>query len=121
MPDYAFYTGTYLGEDIPEADFARYAARAQRKLARMRQLYRVTPRPDQPNAEENAICAIADTMFEFDGEDARRGVASAAVGSVSESYAAPPELCPATLYLRERFFRQVAEDFLQIERGVRHA
>ena len=45
MPDYAFYTGTYLGEDIPEADFARYAARAQRKLARMRQLYRVTPAP----------------------------------------------------------------------------
>ena len=39
MPDYTFYTDSYLGEDIPEAEFPRYARRAGVKLGRLRQLY----------------------------------------------------------------------------------
>ena len=120
MPDYTFYTDSYLGEAIPEAEFPRYARRAGVKLGRLRQLYAMTPRPGVPDAEDNALCAIADAMYEFDQEDARRGYAAASVGSVSETYVAPPELCPTTLYLREVYYRQLAQDFLQIYRGVRH-
>ena len=45
MPDYTFYTTDYLGEDIPEDQFPRYARRAGLKLERMRQLYATAPRP----------------------------------------------------------------------------
>lgn len=121
MPDYTFYTTRYLGEDIPEQDFPRYARRAGVKLERLRCLYAMTPRPGVPDAEDNAICAIADAMYEFDQEDGRRGFASASVGSVSETYTAPPELGPTTLYLREVYYRQLAQDFLHLYRGVRHA
>ena len=41
-------------------------------------------------------------------------------GSVSETYTAPAELSATTLYLREAYFRQVASDFLLMQRGVRH-
>ena len=121
MPDYTFYTTAYLGEDIPEEDFPRYAQRASAKLNRLRGLYAMAPRPNVPDAEDNAVCAIADAMYEFDREDSRRGFASASVGSVSETYTAPAELCPTTLYLREVYYRQVAQDFLRMQRGVRHA
>ncbi|WP_294541070.1 hypothetical protein [uncultured Gemmiger sp.] len=120
MPDYAFYTDAYLGEDIPEADFPRYAKRAAAKLAHYNQVFRVSPREGIPDAEDNALCAIADAMYEFDAEDSRRGLASASVGSVSETYVAPAELSATTLYLREAYFRQVAGDFLLMRRGVRH-
>lgn len=120
MPDYTFYTNGYLGEDIPEEAFPRYAKRAEAKLAHYRQVFRVTPRAGIPDAEDNALCAIADAMYEFDGEDRRRGLASASVGSVSETYTAPAELSATTLYLREAYFRQVASDFLLMQRGVRH-
>ena len=59
MPDYTFYTTDYLGEDIPEDQFPRYARRAGLKLERMRQLYATAPRPGVPDAEDNAVCAIA--------------------------------------------------------------
>ena len=120
MADFAFYTERYLGEDIPEAQFPRYAKRAEDKLNCYRHLYRVSPRPGVEQAEDNALCAIADAMYEFDQEDARRGFASVSVGSVSESYTAPMELSSTTLYLRERYYRQVAGDFLVMQRGVRH-
>ena len=120
MPDYAFYTDAYLGEDIPEQDFPRYARRAAAKLAYFNQVFRVSPRPGIPDAEDNALCAIADAMYEFDGEDHRRGLASASVGSVTETYTAPAVLSATTLYLRESYFRQVAADFLLMKRGVRH-
>ena len=120
MPDYTFYTDSYLGEDIPESEFDRYARRAERKLNHYQQVFRVTPRPGVPDAEDNALCAIADAMYEFDAEDARRGFASVSVGSVSETYTAPAELSATALYLREAYFRQVAGDFLLMQRGVRH-
>ena len=58
MPDYAFYTDAYLGEDLPEADFPRYAKRAAATLAHSNQVFRVSPREGIPDAEDNALCAI---------------------------------------------------------------
>ena len=42
MADYAFYTETYLGGSIPEADFPRLAKRAGEQLAKYKRLYTVT-------------------------------------------------------------------------------
>ena len=109
MPDYRYYVETYLGEDISEVDFPRLIRRAQAELARMRDVYAVQPRPG---------LAIADAMYEFDQEDAARGLAKVTVGSVSETYTAPPELCAATLALRAAHFRREAGYYLQIGRWV---
>ena len=65
-----------------------------------------------------AVCAVADAMYEFDQEDAARGLAKVTVGSVSETYTAPPELCAATLALRAAHFRHEAGYYLQIGRWV---
>lgn len=121
MPDYAFYRDRYLGEDIPEEQFPRYCERAQAKLARFRQMFLVQPRPGVPDAEENALCAIADALYDFAQEDARRGLTGSTVGAVSESYAAPEALSPTTLYLRERHCYELAADFLLMQRWVAHA
>ena len=123
MPDYAYYRETYLGEDIPEAAFPRCIRRAAAELARMRDVYDVAPRPglDPCEAEAMALCAIADAVYEFDQEDEARGLSSMTVGSVSESYTAPPELCATTLALRAAHYRHEAGYYLQIGRWLPHA
>lgn len=120
MTDYRYYVEKYLGEDIPESEFPRVMRRAQAELARMRDVYAVTPRPglDPTEADAMAVCAIADAMYEFDQEDAARGLTKVTVGSVSETYAAPPELCAATLALRAAHYRHEAGYYLQIGRWV---
>ena len=123
MPDYAYYRETYLGEDIPEAAFPRCIRRAAAELARMRDVYAVAPRPglDPCEAEAMALCAIADAVYEFDQEDEARGLSSMTVGSVSESYTAPPELCATTRALRAAHYRHEAGYYLQIGRWLPHA
>lgn len=120
MTDYRYYVENYLGEDIPESEFPRVMRRAQAELARMRDVYAVAPRPglDPDEADAMAVCAIADAMYEFDQEDAARGLTKVTVGSVSETYAAPPELCAATLALRAAHYRHEAGYYLQIGRWV---
>ena len=123
MPDYAYYRETYLGEDIPETAFPRCIRRAAAELARMRDVYAVAPRPglDPCEAEAMALCAIADAVYEFDQEDEARGLSGMTVGSVSESYTAPPELCATTLALRAAHYRHEAGYYLQIGRWLPHA
>lgn len=120
MPDYRYYVEEYLGEDIPEQEFPRLIRRAQAELDRMRDVYAVQPRPglDPDEANDMAACAIADAMYEFDQEDAARGLSKITVGSVSETYAAPPELCAATLALRAAHFRHEAGYYLRIGRWL---
>ena len=107
MPDYTFYVEDYLGEDIPEKEFPRFIRRAGDELRRMREMYAVAPRQglDPELAESMALCAVADAMYEFAQEDEARGVAKVSVGSVSETYTAPPELCSRTLADRAAHFR----------------
>lgn len=123
MPDYNFYREIYLGEDIPEEAFPRCIQRAADELTRMRDVYAVAPRPglDPDHAEAMALCAIADAVYEFAQEDEARGLASVTVGSVSESYTAPPELCATTLSLRAAHYRHEAGYYLQIGRWLPHA
>ncbi len=58
----------------------------------MREMYAVAPRQglDPELAESMALCAVADAMYEFAQEDEARGIAKVSVGSVSETYTAPP-------------------------------
>lgn len=123
MPDYTFYREIYLGEDIPQEAFPRLLCRAGAELARMRDLYAVAPRRglDPEQAQAMALCAIADAMYEFEQEDEARGLASLTVGSVSETYTAPPELCATTLALRAAHYRHEAGYYLQIGRWLPHA
>lgn len=123
MPDYSFYTDTYLGEDIPADEFARYLRYAAAELAQMRDLYAVEPRPtvDPADAEAMALCAVADAIYEFAQEDSARGLTKVTVGSVSESYANPPELCAATLSDRAAHYRHEAGYYLRIGRWLPHA
>ena len=123
MPDYTFYREIYLGEDIPQEAFPRLLRRAGAELARMRDLYAVAPRRglDPEQAQAMALCAIADAMYEFEQEDEAWGLASLTVGSVSETYTAPPELCATTLALRAAHYRHEAGYYLQIGRWLPHA
>lgn len=116
MPDYTFYCDCYLGEDIPEADFPRMIQRAAQQLAHWKSVFQVTPRPGLVDAEEHALCAVADAMYEFAQEDEARGLSKLSVGSVSETYVAPPELCATTLSLREAHYRREAGYYLTIGR-----
>ena len=123
MPDYTFYREIYLGEDIPETQFPRFIRYARTELNRMRDTYAVEPRRgmDPDNAVAMALCAIADALYEFAQEDEARGLASLRVGSVSESYVSPPELCPSTLSDRAAHYRHEAGYYLQIGRWLPHA
>lgn len=83
MADYAFYTGTYLGGSIPEADFLRLAKRAGEQLARYKRIYTVTA--PEADSEDMATCAMADALYYY--ELAQNGglVTSSSIGSVSSS------------------------------------
>lgn len=114
MAEYAFYSGTYLGTSIAESEFPRLAKRAASQLVRYKRIYTIT---GDEEAENMAVCAMADALYYF--ETAANGglVASASVGSVSSSAAsnAVPDLSDkaqaAELY-------RCARLYLDIYRGV---
>lgn len=120
MPDYTFYKEQFAGEDIPESEFPRFLKRAEIELKRMRRIYPMTPAGayTEDAAAAMALCAIADAMYEFAQEDERRGLARVSIGSVSETYTAPPELCARTLDDRAAHFRREAGYYLQIGRWL---
>ena len=107
---------TKLSELIdPEVMGDMVSARIPKKL-------RVAPRQglDPELAESMALCAVADAMYEFAQEDEARGIAKVSVGSVSETYTAPPELCSRTLADRAAHFRHEAGYYLRIGRWLPH-
>ena len=101
MPDYAYYCDHYLGEDIPEAEFAACMRRAEDKLAYIKEVYAVQPRRglSAEEAENMALCTIADAVYEFKQEE-------------------PPELCAATLSNRAAHYRHEAGYYLRIGRWL---
>ena len=122
MPDYTFYKEQFAGEDIPESEFPRFLKRAEIELKRMRRIYPMTPAGayTEDAAAAMALCAIADAMYEFAQEDERRGLTRVSIGSVSETYTAPPELCSRTLADRAAHFRHEAGYYLRIGRWLPH-
>ena len=85
--DYEFYRSRYNGGSIPDDEWADYETRAMAQLNRYKRIYTVTVPQDEPDAENLAVCAMADALRNFDlianGEG---GVQSASIGSVSTSF-----------------------------------
>ena len=96
LPDYEFYTASYLGEKIPQESFARFITRAARQLERYKSMFDVRPRAGLQEPEACALCAMADAMYAFAEEDKRCRVVSASVGIQS----------------REGYLRALAQDYL---------
>lgn len=111
MADYAFYTGTYLGGSIPEADFLRLAQRAGEHLARYKRIYTVTP--PETNGEDMAVCAMADALYYF--EVAVNEPQSSSIGSVSSSRGTAVDISPKA---QSKELYRCAALYLDIYRGV---
>ena len=106
MPDFDFYTGTYVGQVIPEGDFLPCLCRAQAVLEHFDRVYRV-----EGGAQERkmALCAMAETLYHHRN---RRGMVKASAGSVSVTY----ETQAHVRLWRELY--DVARCYLKICRGV---
>ena len=63
MTEYSFYHNVYLGEPIPEEQFARVYRRAQDKLAYFKRVGTVTA-PGE-DSEQLALCAMAEALWRF--------------------------------------------------------
>lgn len=118
MVEFAFYTGTYGGSSISEADFPLYATRAQDQLNRYKRIYTVTA-PEE-SSEAMAVCAMAEALAYFTAAQNGTGgaVASASIGSVSVSYgsaAAAVDLSPKG---QAQELYRCACRYLDIYRGV---
>lgn len=79
MPDYAFYTDTYHGNQITEADFPRLAARADSWLESLGCDLSGAP----PDTLDMAICAVAEA---WQTNEQGGDIVSQSVGSWSKSY-----------------------------------
>lgn len=88
MVDYTFYADTFHGGSISVEDWPAVEARAADQLARYKRIYTVTAPKDSLNAENMAVCAMAEALYGFDlianGEGGL--IQSASIGSVSTSY-----------------------------------
>ena len=118
MVGFEFYTSTYRGSSIPEADWHLLEARAADQLKHYKRIYAVTA-PDD-DAEAMAVCAMADALAYFAAAQNGSGgvVASASIGSVSVSYggaAAAVDLSPKG---QEKELYRCARQYLEIYRGV---
>ena len=122
MVDYDFYVNEYRGTVIPEEDVAEYTARAWEQLGQYKRMYTVhVPYDDMLDAEERAVCAMAEALYSFDLIASGEGgpVQSASIGSVSVSYGSrsvqavdvSPEGQAKELY-------RCARRYLDIYRGV---
>ena len=117
MPDYDFYTGTYMGASIAEVDFPRLAKRAREQLARYKRIYTVTA-PDA-DAEAMAVCAMADALAYYEAAQNGQGgpVSAASIGSVSVSYAGAGNAVDTSQAAQERELYRCACLYLDVYRG----
>lgn len=85
MVSYDFYQNNYLGSSITEQEWPALSVRAQEQLNRYKRIYTVIA-PEE-NAEDMAVCAIADVIASISAAQNGAGaVTSASIGSVSVSY-----------------------------------
>ena len=110
MVDYEFYLDIYLGNAIPQKQFAEFTLRAREELERLQRIYRVSiPGEDSLRM---AICAMAESLYT--AAKRQGGVTAASVGDVSVRYESAD--C-AQKSLRKELYRKAAT-YLDISRGV---
>lgn len=115
MVEYSFYTDTYLGGSIQEAEWNALEARAAEKLDRFKRIFTVTA-PNE-NAESMAICAMADAINYFSAAVNGGQIISASIGSVStgRATASAVDISPKA---QEKELYRCAANYLEIYRGV---
>ena len=125
--DYAFYTGTFYGDLIPEESFEKYAARASDYIDRVtmnRAQNYVVFHPDDLSVQK-ACCAGADQYFMISKAKAAAAsdsgeLASETVGNHSVSYRSGLETAASL----EAELRNVVESYLAMTgllyRGISH-
>lgn len=116
MVDFDFYVNVYRGSSISPEEWHFLEPRAAEQLARYKRIYSVTA--PEPDAEQKAVCAMADAMAYFSAALNGSGgvVSSASIGSVSVSYAGANavDLSPKG---QERELYRCARQHLDIYRG----
>ena len=117
MADYEFYASVYMGDSIPENEFPRLAKRAGEQLSRYKRIYIVTaPNAD---AEDMAICAMADALAYYEAAQSGTGgpVSAASIGSVSVSYSGSANAVDTSQSAQARELYRCAKLYLDIYRG----
>lgn len=113
MVDYAFYVTEYMGDSVPEAEFAAFARDAQAQLNRYKRIYTVTA--PEKNSENMALCAMVDALYYFAQAQSGAVGGSVHVGSVSSSaQTMQVDTSPAT---QEKELYRCARQYLEIYRG----
>ena len=117
MADYEFYASVYMGDSIPENEFPRLAKRAGEQLSRYKRIYTVTAQ--DADAEDMAICAMADALAYYEAAQSGTGgpVSAASIGSVSVSYSGPANAVDTSQAAQERELYRCAKLYLDIYRG----
>lgn len=87
MTSYTFYQGVYLGESIPFESWALFAQRAGEDLERLSCALTLTPQAE--NAQDMAVCAMADALYYFDQAANQRQTSAVTIGAVSAQTTAP--------------------------------
>ena len=91
---YTYYTGTYGGTAIEEADWARLSQSASGHIDRFDAIAKVTPLGDAAECRSMATCAMAEALQTWEEAATDGGVRSEHIGSVSVSYSSTAELFP---------------------------
>ena len=115
MIEYKFYTETYMGCSISEADWTMIEARAAAQLAQYKRTYTVTALG--ADSEALAVCAMADVVAAIAAAQSGAGaVTSASIGSVSVSYGNVASI-DLSRKGQARELYDAARQFLDIYRG----
>lgn len=116
MVPYEFYLTAYHGGMIGADDWPQAEREASAKLKRYKKIYTVSA--ETPDAENMAVCAMAETLVHYAEAQNGAAVSSASIGSVSESYAGANsiDLSPKR---QEKDLYKAASLYVDIYRGVR--
>ena len=89
---YQFYVDTYQGGSISEEEWPAAEREARATVSRYQRIYTVTE--PEPNSLKMAVCAVAEVLAEHARSTSQESgtVSSASIGSVSVSYATPPNV-----------------------------
>lgn len=84
--DYAYYSQTYYGNLINQADFPRLAARASEQIDRLT-FGRAASDTDNTEAIKMAMCAVAEALQAVENDGGADAIQSESIGSSSVTYA----------------------------------
>ncbi len=113
MLNYGFYTAEYLGDSVPESEFAAFARDAKAQLAHYKRIYTVTA--PQPDSEDMALCAMVDALYYFAQAQSGNAGSHVSIGSVSSSaQTMQVDVSPAA---QEKELYRCARQYLEIYRG----